>query len=408
MNAIDLENKDTTLMPISRTFGFTNMYTDLKAAKQNFLEHELSKLEGGAAEILTRVKEAFVSMRPSVTITQGERNTLRRFLFIMKYRNDSFRSRFFCTLDEYSADDKEELGAYMQKMGLKEPVDVWYHNMRAFLAVEMDVHGDWVHKICSMAYPPDAMWFWAHVQGTFLAFCTTKQVGDEFFLTENVYGIFEGPNSVVMDLTTGNRHCTAYTEFHTFAPLSPQIMMILRSNLLPLPEKTLVGEEAELLEIQKACHINPDSAVSSLEDLPVTKALAFYAKLVNGRVANRQEAGPVPYSRKDTFEFSFFPCSHEHVQKINLVCLHEAKKTIIFRSPLAAKVALQYYLVHSPEKPTAISPAHTLSHLRTLETVLSKLGGRVPTAYRDWMHPVQRELRSYFALGKTLFWQCAS
>lgn len=340
MNVIDLENKNTTLMPISRTLGFTNLYTDYKAAKQNFLEYELSKLEGRAAEILARVKKQYEFMRPSVIITRGERNILRRFLFIMKYRNAMFRSRFFCTQDEYSADDKEELVAYMQKTGLKEPVDVWYHNLRAFLAIEMDAHGEWVNRILDMAYRPDATWFWLHMEGTFLAFCTPKQPGDEFFLTENAYGIFEGPNDQALDLTTGGRRCTAYTEYHNFAPLSPQIIMVLRSNTLPAPGDTMAEGRAKLLEMVKACHRNPNSAVSILADLPVTRPLPSYAKLVNGQLVSRQENGTVRYGLNDTFEFSFFPCSHEHVQKINLVCLNEARKTIIFRSPSAAKVAL--------------------------------------------------------------------
>lgn len=69
---------------------------------------------------------------------------------------------------------------YMLKMNLKEPVDVWYHNMRAFLTIEMDAQKAWVRKIIELAYPPDAMWFRMHVEGTFLAFCTTEQQGDEF------------------------------------------------------------------------------------------------------------------------------------------------------------------------------------------------------------------------------------
>lgn len=403
MNAIDLENTTTTSMPISRTLGITNMYTDYKAAQQNYLEDELSKLESRAAVLLARVKKAFDQKRPSVTFTRAERNTLRRFLFIMKYRNNGFHSRFFCTLDKYSADDKEELTAYMQKMGLTEPVDVWYHNLREFLDVKMDAHGDWVNKICDLAFGPDAMWFWAHIQAMFLAFCTPKQPGDEFFLTENAYGIFEGPSSVALEPTTGNRRSINYTEYHNFAPLSPQIMIILRSHLLPVLGDTQAEERAKLLEMTKAFHLNPDSAVSMLEDLPITIALPSYTKLINSHTDSRQVDGAVRYDAKDKFQFSFFPCSHEHVQKINMFCLHEAKKVIIFRRPTAAKVALQYYLAHPLEKPTALSPAHTISHLRTLEVVLAKLGGRVSTTYKDWRNPSLEELQPYLALGKTLF-----
>jgi hypothetical protein len=82
-------------------------------------------------------------------------------------------------LDKYSANDKEELKVYMLKMNLKEPVDVWYHNMRAFLTIEMDAQKAWVRKIIELAYPPDAMWFRMHVEGTF-SLRTTEQQGDEF------------------------------------------------------------------------------------------------------------------------------------------------------------------------------------------------------------------------------------
>lgn len=58
MNAIDIDKQTTIVMPMSRTLGFTNMYTDYKAAKQNFLEEELSKLEGRVAGVLARFKKA--------------------------------------------------------------------------------------------------------------------------------------------------------------------------------------------------------------------------------------------------------------------------------------------------------------------------------------------------------------
>jgi hypothetical protein len=46
-------------------------------------------------------------------------------------------------------------------------------------------------------------------------------VSDEFILTENAYGVFEGPNSY-----------QGWTDWHVFAPTNPRLLVVMRQNIL--------------------------------------------------------------------------------------------------------------------------------------------------------------------------------
>ena len=137
----------------------------------------------------------------------------------------------------YHADDRERLLQYMQENGFKKPVDVWFDNIKGMLELEMDTNGRWMRDLRERIYPDDAMWFIAHTQMMYLAFCTTSIEDDEFLLTENAYSIHEGPNSYRINPHTGEHTPTAYTEYHVFAVISPKLIMVLRSFLLPVPEE---------------------------------------------------------------------------------------------------------------------------------------------------------------------------
>ncbi len=90
-------------------------------------------------------------------------------------------------------------------------------------------------------------------------------------------------------------------------------------------------------------HLDPNTAGSWLEDLPVTRARNNYSQVVNGKV----EILPTEISRdKHIFPFPFFSLDHEHVQKINMICFEQAAgmKTIVYKSPDNLRTALDYYL----------------------------------------------------------------
>ena len=155
---------------------------------------------------------------------RGERDLLRRFLFIMMYRNKNFHGRFNVSKENYNADDRAEMMEYMDRKGFKKPIDVWFSNINAFIDVKIDRNPmAWNHRIVEQASLGDALWFWKNITMHYLAFCTPEDPEDEFILSENSYGVFEGLNS-------SNK---LWTDFHLFAPVTPKLMIILRSNMLP-------------------------------------------------------------------------------------------------------------------------------------------------------------------------------
>ena len=87
LNIIDLAEVKVTQAPLSRSFGLLDMYRDINNSDEFELESKLSKLEGKAAEIMNKIRKRFEGGAPDIWLKRAERDTLRKFLFIMKYRS---------------------------------------------------------------------------------------------------------------------------------------------------------------------------------------------------------------------------------------------------------------------------------------------------------------------------------
>ncbi len=336
LTILDLKSGAFNQGSVDDTFGIVDLYRDFEQADhdQQKLEKELSVLESAAGRIFAQIQKVYDTGKREVQLLRKDKDILRRFLFIMMYRNSTFARRFEKSREDYDADDKAEMLAYMDEKGFNTPKDVWFANIRAFLEINMDE--DWpdiLKELTKRAYPMDAQGFFLHIQAFFIAFCTPKNIEDEFLLTQNSYSVYEGPTSP-----------GPWTDYHRFAPVSPKIMIVLRSVLLPCPGlKEDMETQRMLLEVTKSMHCDPDKAISYLEDLPVRRALNNYSKIVNGQV----EPLPTKMSRdKHVFYFPFFRLDHEHVQKINMICLDNAYDTlaIVYKSRESLRTALEFYL----------------------------------------------------------------
>ena len=336
LNVLNLKSGAFEQKDVGDTFGIVDMYRDFEKAgpDQQKLERELSVLESAAGVIVARITKMYEAGQKQVQLLRKDKDILRRFLFIMMYRNSTFGQRFEKSREEYDSDDRENMLVYMDKMGFKTPRDVWFANIRAFLEVKLDE--DWtaaMEELSKRAYPMDARWFFMHIQAFFVAFCIPKRTSDEFILTQNIYGVYEGPTSA-----------GPWTDYHRFAPVSSKIMIVLRSTLLPcVGVKDEDDNRQMLLDSNKMMHLNPEKAGSWLEDLPVSKARNNYSQVVDGRV----EPLLTKMSRdKHIFYFPFFPLDPEHVQKINMICLENASNTtaMVYKSKESLRTALDFYL----------------------------------------------------------------
>lgn len=165
INKLDLTLSSLTQSPISTEYALVDMYRDPGFDENpNHLEKKLSGLESRASEIIRRACENF-SRTLTLNLRRYEKDTLRKFLFLMKYRNTSFFHRYnHDEIDAYVEDDRDIMEKYMRAKGFTKPRDVWFDNLRGPLDLEMDPEKSWIRKIQEQIYPDDAKLFILHVE----------------------------------------------------------------------------------------------------------------------------------------------------------------------------------------------------------------------------------------------------
>lgn len=395
LHIIDLSSDDPKLteFPIRRAFGLTDMYRDFaKASDQNHLEKQLSSLESEAAKVISKIRKAFESSQQAVWISRQERNILRKFLFIMKYRGKDFHKRFVIGgMEGYVEDDKEEFLKYMRENDFQKPVEVWIRSIKVILELKMDLQGKWMQELTKQIYPDDAMWFIMHTEWMYLALCTPSDTEMEFILTENSYNVFEGPQTNMVDPLTGGRRCMAWTNFHEFAPISPKLLMVLRSFVLPNPEEDMDENikkwRENLFTLSTGPHRNPTTN-SILAHLPIKKAQNSYSSVTSYgiKLDEGEDGSRRGYHR---FCFPFFKLATEDVNKINAIFLENAYacQAVAFTSHSALRVAIDNYLTLPATEGFKYVGHHgngpNLSYLVKLENISRKLGSDKGLVYQS-------------------------
>lgn len=393
LNVVHLSSEEPSIleMPVARWYGLNDMYKDsddaIKSRKD--VEKELSKLEGQAAMILQKIKKAHVDGEAAVSLLRVERNLLRKFFFIMKYRGPGYFKKY-CSAraEEYESEDKYSLMAYMADKGFKNPRDVWLRNLRAILEVDMDAVNNWIKLLPDLMFPEDAKMFILHAQASYMAFCTPAEGDDGFILTDNCYNIYEGPTDVEFCATSRTYTEGQYHNYHEFGLVTPKLMIVFRSCLLP---ETLTDSNPEirrtrtmLQELTAMQTCNPESAKSILMDLPVAMATNSCTRVVNDRLELIPGQSGAPKAR-DKFSFKFWKVSTRHVDLINSVFLDNIDdcQSVVFDSKKSFRRSLESYLtstgegLNNMERRDRSTSASRQRCLEKLATVLKSLGSDV-------------------------------
>ena len=141
MNSYDIAADTLTMggTPIDTTYGIVNMYRDEDHAKDvDHIEKAFSRLESDAARIIQKLDKAVE--KGQVTLPRNEVNTLRKFLFLLAYRNDH-RSRQF--IDEiFDEVTRNHIKEFQTEHGLKDTKAVWLFNIKNMLDSEHWEIGD--------------------------------------------------------------------------------------------------------------------------------------------------------------------------------------------------------------------------------------------------------------------------
>lgn len=387
VNCIDLTSEDPAIsqFPVKRILGQQDMYRDdtRPGPEQQLVEKMFSNLESDFSTIIGRITTAFEKKKSKASLTRLERNKLRKFLFIMKYRGSSFYARYYHQRRaDYDANDREQMLKYMGDRGFKRPFDVWLDNIKAVIDMEMDDKGKWMSDLQKRMYPDDAVWAVMHMQSMYLAICTPSDQKDEFVLTDNCYHVFEGPANVRINAANSEPQEEGWVSFHEFAPISPKLLIVLRSLLLPSPHHDTFAEaKAARQTLWTAAIEKPfkKGTTSILADLPVEMPGNNYSEVRDGTARLVPgEDGALHQHHK--FFFRFSPVGSDHVNNINGVFLDNAAecKSVVFRSPESFLRTLEWYMTVEPSvigKRVISSPSNPkLSCLKKLAAVIKHIG----------------------------------
>jgi hypothetical protein len=124
---------------VSTEFALIDMYRD-PSFDQNpsYLEEKLTKLESQASDIIYRVYEQF-SRGLVLELKRSELKNLRKFLFLMKYRNSGMFDRYdHDNINDYQADDRIRMLDYIRFRNFEKPREVWFDNLRQILELKID------------------------------------------------------------------------------------------------------------------------------------------------------------------------------------------------------------------------------------------------------------------------------
>ncbi|KAG5933217.1 hypothetical protein E4U60_004612 [Claviceps pazoutovae] len=389
VNHVDMSTEVAfiTEKPVEGVFSRCNMYqkAGISNKEQTRIEHKFNRLESDASAIFRRMLTALTANRRGLWLTREERNQVRKFLFVMKYRGPTSFGRY-CheTMETYNAEDKEQLAMYMREKSFSRPIDVWMDNLEKLIDVKMDAEMDWIHQLPTRMYPTDAYWAITHCQSSYMTLCTPSARDAEFILSDNCYSIAEGPHEAPMDATSGKRAIQKWTSLHEFGPISPRLLIVLRSALFPCPQEdgadADVKKTRELLQSYQEAMLGPLSE-TLLADLPVSKASNNYSEVVDNVLRAIPGAAGAP-SRGHSFFFQFFPLENAHVDRINGVFLGNASScnSLVFHTETAFRRSLEWYMDDCEYFPKNVASTTTAasaapSDLQQQRACLRKFGG---------------------------------
>ncbi|KAG1789080.1 uncharacterized protein HD556DRAFT_1400521 [Suillus plorans] len=318
----DIATGSLDIRSIGKVYGVPNIYQDVRNTHDiNKVEEKLAELERHAASIITDLHKAL----PQGTFTLKRRSLelLRKFLFIMHYRNVSCSDIYFQADHPNNASSRQWIESFMKAKGIDSAVGVWLHFLEYYLdsshsdimrdaAKVVEKYGEegLQDMIAESHIPPDLEHFPAytyHVHASYYFFSIWEAAeGEEFILTQNGFGLWEG-------LADG------YPDLHRIFIVSPRIALILCKNVLR-PEMKAIA------------YITRVSLRSSLLDVNPAPPTPIYA---SGPISRADRNSAISLARyrssqtgaNDSFVFKIAKLSRRQTLALNSVLLVNVKQT---------------------------------------------------------------------------------
>ncbi|KAK0213249.1 hypothetical protein DFS33DRAFT_1269862 [Desarmillaria ectypa] len=310
----DLASGSLDVRPIGSVYGLKNLYRDASnPSNANELERKLSVLESGASVVIEKLHANLASGKATLERHNVER--LRKFLFVMHYRNLG-GSYFDPDHPHGGSTIRQWLERYKTKhLECKTHTDVWLRILRYYLDTPhsqiiddamaiYNEHGmEKVHFQMLTNVDPnmehyEALAYQGQAGMSFLCIWEAHETS-EFILSSNGFGLWEGLSM------SGD-------QIHRVFVISPRIAVVLRSNLTPIFEK-MGPVNSDLLKIP--------------QERPVSK-------LVNGDAGFRIPEGTDPLSvnmnllrsPNDIFTFTITKLSIAQTDSLNAVLLKNVQR----------------------------------------------------------------------------------
>ncbi|KAF5610696.1 uncharacterized protein FSUBG_2957 [Fusarium subglutinans] len=386
VNCLELLPQDYKIeeLPIRRVCGLDDMYTDQspQATFPRELEKKFSKLEGQTSVVIRKIIGAHQRGEENVKITRTQQTVLRKFVYLLNQRGSGFFKTYNCnSIDDYKKNDRDLLKEFMDRNGIQRPLDVWLQGLSSIIDLDMGLAANWQQTLKSTVYYGLFCHFREHITEFWMSFCTPSSEDQEFILSDTGSHVYEGPTIDFQDKTTGE-FLRQGPRFHLFAPISPQLMIVLRSKHLPEPHEDKSPEvkaERQLWRQIEIDSIYGTETKSILETLPVHKAINSYSTLVNG-VLRKRPGWDGQLRQTDTFSFPFFEISTHHARIMNGLLLDHAfhGRTIIFNKKATFFDLLEWFLTEPCEVGKRLGGEHHAEQMRYLSqlTALMHAQGR--------------------------------
>jgi hypothetical protein len=371
-------------LSIRRVCGLDDMYTNQSPNAQfpRELEVKFSRLEGETSAVIRRITGAHKRGEEKVKLTRTQQTVLRKFVYLLNQRGSGFFETYNCnSIDDYNKDDRDLLKEFMDRHGIQRPLDVWLQALSSIIDLDMRVTANWQQTLKTTVYYGLFCHFVEHITGFWMSFCTPSSEDQEFILSDTGSHVYEGPTVDFQDKTTGE-FLRIGPHFHLFAPISPRLMIVLRSKHLPERHEDNNPEIKAGRQLYRQIEIDSiygQGFKSILENLPVHKAINSYSTVVNG-ILRKRPGWDGQLRQTDTFSFPFFKISTRHARIINGLLLDHAFRglTVIFDKKTAFLDLLEWFLTEPCEVGKRLGGQHHADQMRYLArlTALTHAEGR--------------------------------
>ncbi|KAG1821491.1 hypothetical protein EV424DRAFT_1322226, partial [Suillus variegatus] len=234
----DVATSSLDVRPIGKVYGVQNIYQDVRSTDDiNELEKKLAVLERHAACIIKDLHQAL--SQGTLTLKRRLLEDLRKFLFIMHYRNAACSDIYFQADHPQNTSSRQWIESVMKAKGLHSAAETWLHFLRYYLdtshsdimrdAAELvEKYGEegLQNMITESHIPPDlehfpAYTYYVQANGYFFSIWEAAE-GEEFIITSHAFGLWEGLGYGCPGL-------------HRIFVVSPRIAIVLR-HVLSRPE----------------------------------------------------------------------------------------------------------------------------------------------------------------------------